>query len=264
MARTRSRCSPSGSPALSCRGLARVGLPRACGLWGTPPTGRSSRSRRRSLGRCSGTSLSPAGSPSRRWPRRSRDGAATTSPRTFPPCLALTHGDHRAEPAQSSPRPARASVAGEQALALVHGPGDPAQPALRGAEHLPQRTGPAGDDERSRWHPQILRDEASEPVRGQWEPIVAEEVWWAVQERLDAPGRPTTRIHLGSGLYRCGMCERLVRTSPIATGVRVGTWPGRGPTSMSGCCRSSGRDWLVQTCWTSPRRPVRHAPPRCG
>lgn len=66
------------------------------------------------------------------------------------------------------------------------------------------------------WRAQILKDEAGEPVRGQWEAIVDEGAWWAVQDKLDDPQRirnraGTDRKHLGSGLYRCGLCRAPVR-----------------------------------------------------
>jgi len=62
----------------------------------------------------------------------------------------------------------------------------------------------------------ILQGETGEPVRGQWKPIVDEGVWSSVQERLDSSERVTNRVgtdrrHLGSGLYRCGVCEQRVR-----------------------------------------------------
>lgn len=67
-------------------------------------------------------------------------------------------------------------------------------------------------DRRRSWRAAILRDESGDPVRGQWDTIVKEGVWWAVQERLDDPKRVTNRVgtdrrHLGSGLYRCGWID---------------------------------------------------------
>ncbi len=64
---------------------------------------------------------------------------------------------------------------------------------------------------RRSWRAQIVRDEAGEPVRGQWEAIVDDETWWRAQEVLDDSERVTNtsgstqRKHLGSGLYRCGV-----------------------------------------------------------
>lgn len=75
------------------------------------------------------------------------------------------------------------------------------------------------ENKRRNWYAQILRDENGDPVMGKWTPIVEPEVWWAVQERLNEPGRitnrsgSTTRKHLGSGLYLCGVCESPVITS---------------------------------------------------
>ena len=64
---------------------------------------------------------------------------------------------------------------------------------------------------RRSWRAQIVRDDAGEPVRGQWEAIVDDETWWRAQEVLDDSERVTNtssstqRKHLGSGLYLCGV-----------------------------------------------------------
>ncbi|MCK8476922.1 recombinase family protein [Microbacterium aurugineum] len=81
--------------------------------------------------------------------------------------------------------------------------------------YTPKNDQPDGGKRRA-WRASILRDESGEPVRGQWKPIVDEGVWSAVQDRLDSPERVTNRIgtdrrHLGSGLYRCGVCGQRVR-----------------------------------------------------
>ncbi|XBH22244.1 recombinase family protein [Jonesiaceae bacterium BS-20] len=66
---------------------------------------------------------------------------------------------------------------------------------------------------RRMWKAQILRDDAGEPIRGQWEPVVSDETWWKVQQVLDDKERVTNtsgstkRKHLGSGLYRCGYAD---------------------------------------------------------
>lgn len=70
---------------------------------------------------------------------------------------------------------------------------------------------------RRSWSASILRDDAGSPIRGQWPAIVKEELWWAVQEKLDDPARVTNRKgterrHLGSGLFLCGICDKPVRT----------------------------------------------------
>ncbi|OBA42039.1 recombinase family protein [Gordonia sp. 852002-51296_SCH5728562-b] len=75
-------------------------------------------------------------------------------------------------------------------------------------------------DRRRSWRAAILRDESGDPVRGQWEQLVDEGTWWAVQERLDDPQRRTNRAgtdrkHLGSGLYLCGWVD-------LATGDECG------------------------------------------
>lgn len=65
---------------------------------------------------------------------------------------------------------------------------------------------------RRSWRAQILRDDAGEPIRGQWEAIVDDETWWRAQDILDNTERVTNtsgstkRKHLGSGLYRCAVC----------------------------------------------------------
>ncbi|MEV6100652.1 recombinase family protein [Nocardia sp. NPDC051981] len=61
--------------------------------------------------------------------------------------------------------------------------------------------------------PQIARDTAGLPVQGDWEAIVSDALFLRVQQRLDEPERATNRQgtdrkHLGSGLYRCGVCPR--------------------------------------------------------
>ena len=75
----------------------------------------------------------------------------------------------------------------------------------------------ANGDRRRAWRAQILRDEHGEPVAGTWNRIVDVNLWEAVQDRLDAPERVTNRVgtdrkHLGSGLYRCGICDKPVKT----------------------------------------------------
>lgn len=70
----------------------------------------------------------------------------------------------------------------------------------------------ADGGKRRSWKATILRDDAGEPIRGQWEPAVSEELWWQVQMILDDKDRVTNtsgstkRKHLGSGLYRCSVC----------------------------------------------------------
>lgn len=77
---------------------------------------------------------------------------------------------------------------------------------------------------RRMWKAQILRDDAGEPIRGQWEPIVDDETWWKAQQVLDDTERVTNtsgstkRKHLGSGLYRCGYIDE---TTGNACGMKV-------------------------------------------
>ncbi|MDE9364124.1 recombinase family protein [Luteipulveratus sp. YIM 133132] len=71
-------------------------------------------------------------------------------------------------------------------------------------------------DRRRSWRAQILRGDGGEPVAGQWEAIVNPQVWENVQDRLDDQGRITNRSgterkHLGSGLFRCGVCDKPVK-----------------------------------------------------
>lgn len=80
----------------------------------------------------------------------------------------------------------------------------------------PEDPGNPSSGKRRSWRASILRDENNDPVHGLWEPLVSEETWWAVQERLDAPERITNRVgtarrHLGSGIYLCGICETPVK-----------------------------------------------------
>ncbi|MEA9998811.1 recombinase family protein [Cryobacterium sp. RTS3] len=84
--------------------------------------------------------------------------------------------------------------------------------------YTPKKT-PAKDEglgRRRSWRAAILRDDAGEPVRGQWAAIVDEGTWSAVQDRLDDTKRITNRVgterrHLGSGLFLCGVCDAAVR-----------------------------------------------------
>lgn len=57
-------------------------------------------------------------------------------------------------------------------------------------------------------------------MRGLWDPIIGDETWWKVQSILDDQERVTNtagsteRKHLGSGLYRCGLCGAKVTGAP--------------------------------------------------
>lgn len=69
---------------------------------------------------------------------------------------------------------------------------------------------------RRAWRDYIARDDDGQLVKGKWTPLVSEDLWQRVQERLDDPSRVTNRIgthrrHLGSGLYLCGLCEEPIR-----------------------------------------------------
>ncbi|NDR52726.1 recombinase family protein [Actinomyces sp. 565] len=83
------------------------------------------------------------------------------------------------------------------------------------------RNQPAGPSRRKAMRNNIVRDDAGEPVKGQWEAIIPPDQWWAVQDMLDESDRVTNRTgstvrkHLGAGLYRCGQCGRRVITRSI-------------------------------------------------
>lgn len=69
---------------------------------------------------------------------------------------------------------------------------------------------------RRAWRDYIARDDDGQLVKGKWTPLVSEELWQRVQERLDDPSRATNRVgthrrHLGSGLYLCGLCDEPIR-----------------------------------------------------
>lgn len=86
------------------------------------------------------------------------------------------------------------------------------------------KTAQADGGRRRSWRAQILRDDAGEPIRGQWEAIVDDETWWRAQDILDDKDRVTNtsgstkRKHLGSGLYRCGVCGGKVTGAPRGYG----------------------------------------------
>lgn len=77
------------------------------------------------------------------------------------------------------------------------------------------------ENKRRGWYAQIVRDEDGDPIMGQWTPIVEPDVWWTVQERLNAPERVTNRAgstarkHIGSGLFLCGICQKPVRAHSL-------------------------------------------------
>lgn len=85
--------------------------------------------------------------------------------------------------------------------------------------YTPKTAQPDGGRRRT-WRAQILRDDAGEPIRGQWNAIVDDETWWRAQSILDDAERVTNtsgstkRKHLGSGLYRCGVCGAKVTGAP--------------------------------------------------
>lgn len=57
----------------------------------------------------------------------------------------------------------------------------------------------------------ILRDENGAPVHGKWEPIIDGATWLKASELAKARSKgeqPNWRKHIGSGVYRCGVCGR--------------------------------------------------------
>lgn len=64
---------------------------------------------------------------------------------------------------------------------------------------------------------ELIRDDSGEIVRGQWEPTVGPAVWEAVQQIITDEKRRSNsgrveRVHMGSGLYRCGECGGTMQT----------------------------------------------------
>ncbi|WP_055474753.1 recombinase family protein [Gordonia sp. HS-NH1] len=81
---------------------------------------------------------------------------------------------------------------------------------------------------RSFYHGQII-----DGVRGEWEPLVSDELFDLIQARLSDPARRTRRYgidrkHLGSGLYRCDEC-----------GNRVTTWSAGAYRCLEACVHRS-------------------------
>lgn len=93
-------------------------------------------------------------------------------------------------------------------------------PRYAGMSTYTPKVAQADGSRRRSWKAQILRDDAGEPIRGQWERIVDDETWWRAQSILDDDKRVTNtsgstkRKHLGSGLYRCYECGAKVTGAP--------------------------------------------------
>jgi site-specific DNA recombinase len=63
----------------------------------------------------------------------------------------------------------------------------------------------------------ISTDNDGNPLRGQWSPLVSEEVFDVIRARLSDPSRKTNRVgtdrrYLGSSLYVCDTCDGPIRT----------------------------------------------------
>jgi site-specific DNA recombinase len=85
-----------------------------------------------------------------------------------------------------------------------------------------------------------LRGSAGEVVgKGQWEPLLDEDTWRGVVALLSDPSRRTTdryaRTYLGSGLYRCGVCD-----GPLTGNTTAGGGPGGRRAAYR--CRAADRD----------------------
>lgn len=93
-------------------------------------------------------------------------------------------------------------------------------PRYAGYSVYTQKNGPRaeGQTRRKALRDNIIRDTDGDPIRGQWDAIIEEDVWWTVQNLLDDPKRVTNRTgstvrkHIGAGLYRCDICGRAVIT----------------------------------------------------
>lgn len=64
---------------------------------------------------------------------------------------------------------------------------------------------------------EIATDSDGNLVRGQWAPLIGEEIFDVVQARLSDPSRKTSRVgtdrrYIGSGLYLCAACDGPVQT----------------------------------------------------
>jgi hypothetical protein len=64
---------------------------------------------------------------------------------------------------------------------------------------------------------EIATDHDGNPVRGQWSPLVGEDIFDVIQARLSDPSRKTNRVgtdrrYIGSGLYLCATCDGPVQT----------------------------------------------------
>lgn len=136
--------------------------------------------------------------------------AVPTLPRHNRTLMAERNSRRAAEGRPQRPLPAEAPWPPSTVLGILR------NPRYAGYSTYTPREVQAKGDRRRTWRAQILRDEHGEPVPGQWDPIVDIRTWEAVQDRLDDPARVTNRVgtdrkHLGSGLYRCGVCDKLVR-----------------------------------------------------
>ena len=89
--------------------------------------------------------------------------------------------------------------------------------------HAPVKRDGTSQSYNSDWAKFIVRDKnTGEYLKGDWEPIIDLDTWWAVQSRrdrnlvrsdgtaVDKSGWP--KKHLGAGLYRCCVCGKPMKT----------------------------------------------------
>lgn len=78
--------------------------------------------------------------------------------------------------------------------------------------YTPSSTSPKLGDGSGKWYSELYLDERGEPAIGAWDAIIDRDTWWQVQNRLQeraervAGQAAKTRKHIGSGLFRCGVC----------------------------------------------------------
>lgn len=92
--------------------------------------------------------------------------------------------------------------------------------------HAPTKEDGSHQSYASNWREWIVRDDSGDIVRAvNVEPVIDEDLWWRVQDRLDENltddngnliRRNTGRKSIGSGLYLCGVCGK-----PLTTGGRA-------------------------------------------
>ena len=79
--------------------------------------------------------------------------------------------------------------------------------------YTPTSTSPKSGNGSGKWYSEVYIDEETgKPARGAWDAIIDPDTWWQVQARLAksaervAGQAAKTRKHVGSSIYRCGVC----------------------------------------------------------